>query len=659
MKPGRLVRSLVVASTLAGCSAEAVFDGADEKSSTTSALASTTSPGASGVGGSSPATSGSGDGGHGAGGGGHGGGGGDGGDESSGGGGGRGPGCEAVHVSPRGQDSASGCADDPVRTISAGLERAQEYVLAEVRVCEGAFAEDVVIQQEIELRGGFDCMTWATRSGLVTEIRGAGVQPAAVVLRAEGEVVLEALAVSGAARDDGATSVAILVEEGAPRVSSVVARGGTSVVAAGIGSIGIQVTGGSPELEFVDVHGGEGTAATEFGSVGVQIEGGQPTLRDSTIAGGSGTGASGSAALRVVSVPLAADALERLVLDGGDGHSYGEDGGVLSVGMQVALGASAALVDSDVDAGRGTVDPAEVQDCVGVTYVVGVLGDSSSVALRGDRIWGGTVTLSSPRVFVNVGVLVRTSELEIDDSAIVAGGATVPDGCYTSGRGVWLGGGTARVRSSTIVGTGRNVGAVWIDAGTDVSVEDNLLLAIPSSGNGFGLAWTPACDQDSSIDLASLRRNAFGGTADVAYFGCAAPHLHGDLPSLFADVACDAPTAVVDGNVDLGAECDAGSTACAPIAACADGIDACAGAIVRDWSPQDGGKGALFASSLELTVDVPCAVTRGRGICSGVDAEGLPRTSPCSIGAREADRACGGGDGPGEDSQIGACASGG
>lgn len=63
-----------------------------------------------------------------------------------------------VFVSPNGKPDGTGKMDDPVNTITAAL--AKIGPLRRVYVCDGAYAEHVVLKSAISLYGGFKCDTW-------------------------------------------------------------------------------------------------------------------------------------------------------------------------------------------------------------------------------------------------------------------------------------------------------------------------------------------------------------------------------------------------------------------------------------------------------------------------------------------------------------------
>jgi hypothetical protein len=64
-----------------------------------------------------------------------------------------------IFVSPNGKPGGTGKMDDPVDTITGAL--AKIGTLRRVYICDGAYAEHVVLKSAIGLYGGFKCDTWA------------------------------------------------------------------------------------------------------------------------------------------------------------------------------------------------------------------------------------------------------------------------------------------------------------------------------------------------------------------------------------------------------------------------------------------------------------------------------------------------------------------
>lgn len=576
-----------------------------------------------------------------------------GGDPSTGGsgGGGEDP-CAAIHVSLQGDDGATGCADDPLRTVGAGIALGAEDGL-EVRICGGTYLEDVEMLDGVHLRGNFDCASW-TAGASVTTLLGSGATVATLTFAGAGDSEVEDLTVQAADQENGGRSTGIMIQSGSPILRRLDALGGAGSVSAGTGSVAIAIAGGAPVLESVFAEGGSGSSPSTYGSTAVEITGGTPTLRDSTLRGGTGQGVSGSVALRLIDVSLDEEALQRLELDGGEGTSLAGDARAVTIGLD-ATDSVATLQGSTVDGGEGTMVPSRLPCVDRGTMVQAAIGATrSTLELRGVRAWGGVIDLVSPPAYIHAGVIGVDSAITISDSAIASGFATATDGCSTTGLGFWGISGRVRVSSSTLVATGVDAVAVQIDAAEQVSLEDDLLIAFAEGGTGVGLLWAPPTCDAGRLALTSLQRNAFGGNGDVAFAGCEAPHEHPHLPSLFADIACDAPDAVVAGNVEVTDDCDAESAECFPVAGCAQEIQACADGLFDAWDLADHGRSAVFGDALALLRGAPCAIVEGRGACSGLDAVGDDRTDPCSIGARESDASCAG-PGAGNADQMPGC----
>src|SRR5690606_23863650 len=63
---------------------------------------------------------------------------------------------QAIFVSTTGSDEAAGSRTEPVRTLQHAIELASEQ-RKDVFVCDGAYTENVVIEQPVSLYGGYDC----------------------------------------------------------------------------------------------------------------------------------------------------------------------------------------------------------------------------------------------------------------------------------------------------------------------------------------------------------------------------------------------------------------------------------------------------------------------------------------------------------------------
>jgi hypothetical protein len=64
-----------------------------------------------------------------------------------------------IFVSPKGTLNGTGKIDSPVNTIAAGL--AKSGAIRRLYICDGAYAEHVVLKSAVSLYGGFNCDTWA------------------------------------------------------------------------------------------------------------------------------------------------------------------------------------------------------------------------------------------------------------------------------------------------------------------------------------------------------------------------------------------------------------------------------------------------------------------------------------------------------------------
>ncbi len=101
--------------------------------------------------------------------------------------------CDAIYVSPAGNDSSAGTKETPVKTINVGITKAAGWnpPLA-VFVQAGTYNEQVAMKVGVPVYGGFD-ETWTRNPAVVTEITAAS--PAVTFDQIEAGTVLDTVTV--------------------------------------------------------------------------------------------------------------------------------------------------------------------------------------------------------------------------------------------------------------------------------------------------------------------------------------------------------------------------------------------------------------------------------------------------------------------------------
>src|SRR6185295_5148966 len=80
--------------------------------------------------------------------------------------------CDAIYVSPLGDDVSPGNRFAPARTITAGIAKAAASTMGAVFVQAGSYTEAVVMKPGVTIYGGFDA-GWNRDDAAVTEITAA------------------------------------------------------------------------------------------------------------------------------------------------------------------------------------------------------------------------------------------------------------------------------------------------------------------------------------------------------------------------------------------------------------------------------------------------------------------------------------------------------
>ena len=207
---------------------------------------------------------------------------------------------DGYFVSPSGSDSAAGSKAAPFKTIGKGITAAAgDATRPNVYVCQGTYAENLVIQAApagVALHGGFDCAEW-TQSSAPTTVAPPSGYP---------------LHVLGAAA---------LVESMTLTAPDATDPGGSSIAA---------FADGSPGMTFrrAAVTGGKAMAGATAAA--------SPALGPNT--GGNSNPTSSATGAASVSCPCGTDTTV-----GGQGGTYGVDGGAAGNGLPTISGMTGGL----------------------------------------------------------------------------------------------------------------------------------------------------------------------------------------------------------------------------------------------------------------------------------------------------------------------------
>ena len=214
----------------------------------------------------------------------------------------------AIFVSPTGDDTNAGTAQNPVKTVGKAIALAAANSKTNVYLSKGTYAESVNLVSGISLYGGFDqAMGWQRAAANVSRIQATGTAISAMGIAAETHV--EFLTVDATTGSAGQSSYGVFVSNS---VGPVFVR--HDQISAGDGAAGAAGTAGTAGAS--GGNGGNGTGGI-MGAAGPTLGGnggssvcsrtGGTGGAGSSVAGGAG-GAMGSLLVRInaSAVPLSA-----------------------------------------------------------------------------------------------------------------------------------------------------------------------------------------------------------------------------------------------------------------------------------------------------------------------------------------------------------------
>jgi len=271
---------------------------------------------------------------------------------------------QGVFVSTNGSDQGDGTMTSPVRTITAGIAKATQVGLSRVYVCQGSYAEQVVIDAQHDgmgVYGGYDCVNGWTWSGGTTTVTGPSALYALRVSSTTRAVVVEDMSftVPDAVGQDGTgsgnSSVAGFVSDETAGVSLLRVQ-----LTAGSGAPG--AAGGAPATNWFSSDAGDLQGNPASGNAG-------GAAKDCPCKGWGDTqgGAGGNAG-----VPTAAD--------GGAGTAVPP---ATAQGVQNGAGGQGRTLVSVCTAGDPGADGNSVADAGAGARVAGVISETGWVPAAG------------------------------------------------------------------------------------------------------------------------------------------------------------------------------------------------------------------------------------------------------------------------------------
>jgi hypothetical protein len=554
------------------------------------------------------------------------------------------PGCpdQILYVSGSGDDANDGCTPDtPKQTVRGAIAYVKTVgaIGHEIRVCRGTYSEaQIVVDYPVRLMGGYECTTWkqtptygyptfdTTNETVLVNAAPAADATATLAVRGAqvgADVVIDGFTVEGT-QESGDNSVGVLIEDGArPTLSNNVVRGGAGPAL----SAAVDIRGGAgPDIQRCSLQGG--AAAFTFG---VLVADSVPHLHQNVIVGGhasfGGTG-------------FAISSVSALSLDAASGTAVELNDIVGNLGPGGAVGVSVGG-EMSVELRRNVIQGGAVD---GANEARGVVASTSgTMTIHANRIVAGTRGFglgARPTVLVGVD-LYGTHDSEIVNNRIHGGVVSGPGHTY----GIQLmAEGTFVAHNTIFAGISESGTGILVGSPVDLEIQNNLLVG--GGDAGFGLV-LPDCGGS----LASLENNAFVNHGS----GAASVQTRSGCPSgvmlrvweAEAALAMGYPGADVENNVDVAADCDPETPwKCADVDACApaSASDACVQSIFAAWTADEAGvPELLMPEGWALADPSPCAISQGGRDPStpvAVDALGVRRTSPLSIGARELDTEC-------------------
>lgn len=560
-----------------------------------------------------------------------------------------------IHVSPEGDDTFHGCTPEfAMRTVSGAIRRARDAQLTghEVRACEGAYDEAVVLDYPVSLRGGYSCNTWMrtpefpddTQSSLLS----AEDEPAILAIAGgavDRDVLVDGWGVFGADLE-GFSAAIVVAESASPTIRDVFAVAG---VGAQQGSAGILVeSGGAPLVERCGIDGGgrEGEdGAVALRSVGVWLadDAGAAAIRGNTINGGAARGGTGSIGLiHTAATDLVGEnAIVGNTISGGSGSCPGEGGCNSSVGVLVNSPQSTELVANVISGGQAHCENTN-SDALCIETGVVVNGTGTTV-VRANRILAGEP--QDPYMFVRGLAYVPTPGGLVADNFVHGGRPEFPSERDHIAILVEDSASEAIIVHNTIATSAMTEGSstsVGLETGSSPTrLGGNFFVG---SNRGDVAIRANSCAGQMG-DITDISNNAFANhernLVEVWRGGAAcAPSEVGNT----IDTALDAigvfnenAPAMGEGNVRFG-DCARNELDCLGSPSCPG--NSCAASFFETWG--DDGISPLLDNGWRLSATQSCALVEGAPAQGGLDADGYgtPRTNPISIGAEEFDAAC-------------------
>lgn len=591
--------------------------------------------------------------------------------------------CDALHVSPTGDDEkGTGCSTSPLRTIGKALAKATADK-NDIRVCAGTYAERLAVTTDVRILGSYDCKTWKANADVIPFAPEKAEDLLATT------IVNPATLIAG--NDDAAVNTLTLADGRALTLRGLIIRG--HALATGPSRAVDAELGKSITVERCVFDGGAGKVkgvVAPPGSTGARIGGlVAASFTETVLRGGAGFAPRSIGSLAVVVRPAAAPrpavVFDRCLVEGGSGQGQGEFIDDMQAMAASAIGSIGIYAIGSVDVrssvvrgGTGAVNVGQA-----TCAILGgnpAPGPMPSVTVTDSLIDGGRgTTLAREGRLINSStsaIYLGRADAEIARARIYGGdGATekaLPKQALPGAVTIALrvqDGGTVNATNNVIVAgnqakrprTGAVRGVMVLAPNTGSFVHNTIHGGSTTTSNavGFLLAEGAVLDRfDNNLLGAS-------DTADDASFnfrldGCAANRFKSFDGNLFlpstngvmfrgggsgcapaADSYNQVVALVTSGvipkigeNRRLSATCGPNELRCVPLGACATPQGCIKAVFGVDPTLQDLEKGFPKPAST-----VPCAAVAGSPLAAGVSVDGVgsPRQAPTSPGAVEQD----------------------
>jgi hypothetical protein len=328
-----------------------------------------------------------------------------------------------------GDDANPGTQAEPLATISAGILNAIALgKIQPVFVAEGSYAEDVVLEEAVDLLGGHQCdmstCTWArelkTYTSVIVDQDADGVYAGHAITR---ETLVEGFTVMGKSGNPGfGNTFAALFIQGAPTIRANEIIAGTVTGCGTCGARGVALSGAPSGnlgalVERNKIQGGDSSELT----IGIDVSNSSfAEIASNEIKGGTGTWTR--------CIAIAASAASGTVIKSNDLHAGSCAGNNTTFAISLGQG-----VDAEVDANRINADPAQLGTCPGFAgswWTGGIESEGSVATIRNNVVFGVPSPRSAAILLADCEGLCQVGQAVVSGNTLDGGGQP-PNGSDT------------------------------------------------------------------------------------------------------------------------------------------------------------------------------------------------------------------------------------